>query len=160
MSSMAHASAESVSSQQPDRPERSRNAKAQARHRAKRKAYIEQVRGLRRGDASSSASQNAPPTRPLMPRLDSSNRPSQNSRPLSASPQTRSPPSRPRWSRFVSSSRKTPAFKRRTRKCAVSSAILTTDISRTTGGTPSTPSTTLVAATVTSRNEKWTISTS
>lgn len=27
-----------------DRPERSRNAKAQARHRAKRKAYIEQVR--------------------------------------------------------------------------------------------------------------------
>lgn len=26
-----------------DRPERSRNAKAQARHRAKRKAYIEQV---------------------------------------------------------------------------------------------------------------------
>ncbi|KAH9903333.1 hypothetical protein C8Q73DRAFT_785926 [Cubamyces lactineus] len=31
-------------SSQPDRPERSRNAKAQARHRAKRKAYIEQVR--------------------------------------------------------------------------------------------------------------------
>ncbi|KAI0657574.1 hypothetical protein C8Q70DRAFT_919208 [Cubamyces menziesii] len=28
---------------QPDRPERSRNAKAQARHRAKRKAYIEQL---------------------------------------------------------------------------------------------------------------------
>ncbi len=27
-----------------ERPERSRNAKAQARHRAKRKAYIEQVR--------------------------------------------------------------------------------------------------------------------
>ncbi|RPD61584.1 hypothetical protein L227DRAFT_54106 [Lentinus tigrinus ALCF2SS1-6] len=27
----------------PDRPERSRNAKAQARHRAKRKAYIEQL---------------------------------------------------------------------------------------------------------------------
>ncbi|KIP03292.1 hypothetical protein PHLGIDRAFT_56417, partial [Phlebiopsis gigantea 11061_1 CR5-6] len=27
-----------------DRPERSRNAKAQARHRAKRKAYIEQAR--------------------------------------------------------------------------------------------------------------------
>ncbi|KAI0316881.1 hypothetical protein OF83DRAFT_1031509, partial [Amylostereum chailletii] len=26
-----------------DRPERSRNAKAQARHRAKRKAYIEQL---------------------------------------------------------------------------------------------------------------------
>lgn len=43
MSSMAHASGESVSSQQPDRPERSRNAKAQARHRAKRKAYIEQL---------------------------------------------------------------------------------------------------------------------
>lgn len=43
MSSMAHSAAESVSSQ-PDRPERSRNAKAQARHRAKRKAYIEQVR--------------------------------------------------------------------------------------------------------------------
>ncbi|KAI9567648.1 hypothetical protein HD554DRAFT_2219387 [Boletus coccyginus] len=43
MSSMAHAAAESVSSQQPDRPERSRNAKAQARHRAKRKAYIEQL---------------------------------------------------------------------------------------------------------------------
>jgi hypothetical protein len=42
MSSMAHSAAESVSSQ-PDRPERSRNAKAQARHRAKRKAYIEQV---------------------------------------------------------------------------------------------------------------------
>ncbi|KAF9233827.1 hypothetical protein BU15DRAFT_53393 [Melanogaster broomeanus] len=42
MSSMAHASGESVSSQ-PDRPERSRNAKAQARHRAKRKAYIEQL---------------------------------------------------------------------------------------------------------------------
>jgi len=40
---MAHSAAESVSSQ-PDRPERSRNAKAQARHRAKRKAYIEQVR--------------------------------------------------------------------------------------------------------------------
>lgn len=39
---MAHSAAESVSSQ-PDRPERSRNAKAQARHRAKRKAYIEQV---------------------------------------------------------------------------------------------------------------------
>ena len=30
---------------QADRPERSRNAKAQARHRAKRKAYIEQVDG-------------------------------------------------------------------------------------------------------------------
>jgi hypothetical protein len=29
-----------------DRPERSRNAKAQARHRAKRKAYIEQVSHL------------------------------------------------------------------------------------------------------------------
>ncbi|KAG1791979.1 uncharacterized protein HD556DRAFT_1239953 [Suillus plorans] len=42
MSSMAHSAAESVSSQ-PDRPERSRNAKAQARHRAKRKAYIEQL---------------------------------------------------------------------------------------------------------------------
>ncbi|KAN0094467.1 hypothetical protein V8E55_002754 [Tylopilus felleus] len=41
MASMAHAAAE-VSSQ-PDRPERSRNAKAQARHRAKRKAYIEQL---------------------------------------------------------------------------------------------------------------------
>ncbi|KAF8558559.1 hypothetical protein OG21DRAFT_1455095 [Imleria badia] len=40
---MAHAASESVSSQQPDRPERSRNAKAQARHRAKRKAYIEQL---------------------------------------------------------------------------------------------------------------------
>ncbi|KAG1765693.1 hypothetical protein EDD22DRAFT_950993 [Suillus occidentalis] len=39
---MAHSAAESVSSQ-PDRPERSRNAKAQARHRAKRKAYIEQL---------------------------------------------------------------------------------------------------------------------
>ncbi|KAI6014982.1 hypothetical protein F5J12DRAFT_512260 [Pisolithus orientalis] len=43
MSSMAHPSSESVSSQQADRPERSRNAKAQARHRAKRKAYIEQL---------------------------------------------------------------------------------------------------------------------
>ncbi|KAH7910730.1 hypothetical protein BJ138DRAFT_1172976 [Hygrophoropsis aurantiaca] len=42
MSSMAHAAGESVSSQA-DRPERSRNAKAQARHRAKRKAYIEQL---------------------------------------------------------------------------------------------------------------------
>ena len=31
-----------------DRPERSRNAKAQARHRAKRKAYIEQVHTYRR----------------------------------------------------------------------------------------------------------------
>jgi hypothetical protein len=31
-----------------DRPERSRNAKAQARHRAKRKAYIEQVHAYRR----------------------------------------------------------------------------------------------------------------
>ena len=31
------------SSHHSDRPERSRNAKAQARHRAKRKAYIEQV---------------------------------------------------------------------------------------------------------------------
>lgn len=48
MSSMAHAAAEQVSSQQSDRPERSRNAKAQARHRAKRKAYIEQVRRLAR----------------------------------------------------------------------------------------------------------------
>lgn len=47
MSSMAHSAAESVSSQ-PDRPERSRNAKAQARHRAKRKAYIEQVSSIRR----------------------------------------------------------------------------------------------------------------
>lgn len=36
MSSSHHAS-------QADRPERSRNARAQARHRAKRKAYIEQV---------------------------------------------------------------------------------------------------------------------
>ncbi|KAI5994507.1 hypothetical protein EDD15DRAFT_2387787 [Pisolithus albus] len=44
MSSMAHPTTESaVSSQQADRPERSRNAKAQARHRAKRKAYIEQL---------------------------------------------------------------------------------------------------------------------
>ncbi|KAG6331439.1 hypothetical protein ID866_7652 [Astraeus odoratus] len=43
MSSMAHPSSESSVSQQPDRPERSRNAKAQARHRAKRKAYIEQL---------------------------------------------------------------------------------------------------------------------
>jgi len=43
MSLMAHAAAEQVSSQQSDRPERSRNAKAQARHRAKRKAYIEQL---------------------------------------------------------------------------------------------------------------------
>ncbi|KIJ64729.1 hypothetical protein HYDPIDRAFT_131809 [Hydnomerulius pinastri MD-312] len=42
MSSMAHAAGDSVSSQT-DRPERSRNAKAQARHRAKRKAYIEQL---------------------------------------------------------------------------------------------------------------------
>ncbi|KAL4067393.1 hypothetical protein V8B97DRAFT_2024972 [Scleroderma yunnanense] len=41
---MAHPTSEStVSSQQADRPERSRNAKAQARHRAKRKAYIEQL---------------------------------------------------------------------------------------------------------------------
>ncbi|KAI6038631.1 hypothetical protein EDC04DRAFT_2693174 [Pisolithus marmoratus] len=44
MSSMAHPTTDSaVSSQQSDRPERSRNAKAQARHRAKRKAYIEQL---------------------------------------------------------------------------------------------------------------------
>ena len=39
MASSHHHSSSSV-----DRPERSRNAKAQARHRAKRKAYIEQVR--------------------------------------------------------------------------------------------------------------------
>jgi len=38
MSSVASCTAQSI-----DRPERSRNAKAQARHRAKRKAYIEQL---------------------------------------------------------------------------------------------------------------------
>lgn len=38
-----------------NRPERSRNAKAQARHRAKRKAYIEQVgRGVRMAFISAS----------------------------------------------------------------------------------------------------------
>ncbi|KAH7883095.1 hypothetical protein F5I97DRAFT_177690 [Phlebopus sp. FC_14] len=43
MSSMAHPPAAEPVSSQADRPERSRNAKAQARHRAKRKAYIEQL---------------------------------------------------------------------------------------------------------------------
>ena len=41
--SMAQATSNSPSGAAGDRPERSRNAKAQARHRAKRKAYIEQV---------------------------------------------------------------------------------------------------------------------
>ncbi|KAI9507116.1 hypothetical protein F5148DRAFT_1208135 [Russula earlei] len=40
---MAQAVSNSQSSSPADRPERSRNAKAQARHRAKRKAYIEQL---------------------------------------------------------------------------------------------------------------------
>jgi regulator of replication initiation timing len=40
MSSVTHGSSNGQSS---ERPERSRNAKAQARHRAKRKAYIEQL---------------------------------------------------------------------------------------------------------------------
>jgi hypothetical protein len=40
---MAQAATNSQSTAAGDRPERSRNAKAQARHRAKRKAYIEQL---------------------------------------------------------------------------------------------------------------------
>jgi len=40
---MAQATTNTQSATGPDRPERSRNAKAQARHRAKRKAYIEQL---------------------------------------------------------------------------------------------------------------------
>jgi hypothetical protein len=40
---MAQPTSNNPSSAGSDRPERSRNAKAQARHRAKRKAYIEQV---------------------------------------------------------------------------------------------------------------------
>ena len=44
MSSMTHPRLSQLDSGD-DRPERSRNAKAQARHRAKRKAYIEQVSG-------------------------------------------------------------------------------------------------------------------
>lgn len=40
---MAQAATNTQSSTSADRPERSRNAKAQARHRAKRKAYIEQL---------------------------------------------------------------------------------------------------------------------
>ncbi|EIW53305.1 uncharacterized protein TRAVEDRAFT_133941 [Trametes versicolor FP-101664 SS1] len=46
MSSLPDSQRDSSSDQpagQSDRPERSRNAKAQARHRAKRKAYIEQL---------------------------------------------------------------------------------------------------------------------
>ncbi|KAI8989073.1 hypothetical protein BD414DRAFT_577784 [Trametes punicea] len=46
MSSLSESQRDSSSDHppaQPDRPERSRNAKAQARHRAKRKAYIEQL---------------------------------------------------------------------------------------------------------------------
>jgi len=40
---MAQATSNNPSTASSDRPERSRNAKAQARHRAKRKAYIEQL---------------------------------------------------------------------------------------------------------------------
>jgi len=45
---MAQATSNTQSASNADRPERSRNAKAQARHRAKRKAYIEQVHTHRR----------------------------------------------------------------------------------------------------------------
>lgn len=44
---MAQAATNTQSATSADRPERSRNAKAQARHRAKRKAYIEQVHTYR-----------------------------------------------------------------------------------------------------------------
>jgi len=44
---MAQAASNTQSATSADRPERSRNAKAQARHRAKRKAYIEQVHTYR-----------------------------------------------------------------------------------------------------------------
>ena len=47
LNTMAQAATNTQSSSA-DRPERSRNAKAQARHRAKRKAYIEQVNTYRR----------------------------------------------------------------------------------------------------------------
>ena len=44
MSSMTQVNGQRISHlDSDDRPERSRNAKAQARHRAKRKAYIEQL---------------------------------------------------------------------------------------------------------------------
>src|ERR1700691_1654701 len=44
MSSMTHVNGQRLSHlDSDDKPERSRNAKAQARHRAKRKAYIEQL---------------------------------------------------------------------------------------------------------------------
>ena len=40
---MAHSHAEVSSPENMELPQRSRNARAQARHRAKRKAYIEKV---------------------------------------------------------------------------------------------------------------------
>jgi hypothetical protein len=46
LNNMAQATTNTQSATGSDRPERSRNAKAQARHRAKRKAYIEQVHNI------------------------------------------------------------------------------------------------------------------
>ena len=54
---MAQSATNSQSGSSADRPERSRNAKAQARHRAKRKAYIEQVATAALLNAASSYAQ-------------------------------------------------------------------------------------------------------
>src|SRR6267154_2425408 len=110
MSSMAHSAAESVSSQ-PDRPERSRNAKAQARHRAKRKAYIEQVSIFhpRRTRRDLNAFYNSP-------FFSSSSRRSRNSRQHSASPQTKSLLYPHPWSKFANSNKKIPVYRRKMKK--------------------------------------------
>lgn len=46
MSSMTHVNLPRITPSDDGKPERSRNAKAQARHREKRKLYIEQVSEL------------------------------------------------------------------------------------------------------------------